>query len=85
MIGEITHMKAFTLGLESLGTDPLSIGKIPPTPRTKQAAAGSFAHYRTGPSGDWLLGPAIHLLVTQLGCCSGSKEAPGRQQYYFLT
>jgi Mn-containing catalase len=32
MTREITHMKAFMAGLESLGKDPLSIGKIPPTP-----------------------------------------------------
>lgn len=33
MTREITHLKAFMLGLESLGKDPLSIGEIPPTPR----------------------------------------------------
>src|ERR1051325_8365913 len=32
MTREITHMKAFMLALESLGKDPLSIGRIPPTP-----------------------------------------------------
>jgi Mn-containing catalase len=32
MTREITHMKAFTAALESLGKDPFSIGKIPPTP-----------------------------------------------------
>ncbi len=32
MTREITHMKAFMLGLESLGKGPLEIGKIPPTP-----------------------------------------------------
>jgi Mn-containing catalase len=32
MTREITHMKAFTLALESLGKDPFSIGKIEPTP-----------------------------------------------------
>jgi manganese catalase len=32
MTREITHMKAFTLALESLGKDPFSIGRIPPTP-----------------------------------------------------
>jgi Mn-containing catalase len=32
MTREITHMKAFMLGLESLGKDPLQIGQIPPTP-----------------------------------------------------
>jgi len=32
MTREITHMKAFTAALESLGKDPFSIGKIPPIP-----------------------------------------------------
>lgn len=32
MTREITHMKAFTLALESMGKKPFSIGKIPPTP-----------------------------------------------------
>jgi Mn-containing catalase len=32
MTREITHMKAFTAALESLGKDRFSIGKIPPTP-----------------------------------------------------
>jgi Mn-containing catalase len=31
MTREITHMKAFLLGLESLGMGPLEVGKIPPT------------------------------------------------------
>lgn len=32
MTREITHMKAFTLALESMGKQPFSIGSIPPTP-----------------------------------------------------
>jgi len=32
MTREITHMKAFTAALESMGKDRFSIGKIPPTP-----------------------------------------------------
>jgi len=32
MTREITHMKAFMAALESMGKDPLSVGKIPPTP-----------------------------------------------------
>src|SRR5690242_15096979 len=32
MTREITHMKAFMLALDSLGMDPLEVGKIPPTP-----------------------------------------------------
>jgi Mn-containing catalase len=31
MTREITHMKAFILGLDSLGKGPLSVGQIPPT------------------------------------------------------
>jgi Mn-containing catalase len=32
MTREITHMKAFMIALESLGKNPLAVGKIPPTP-----------------------------------------------------
>ncbi len=32
MTREITHMKAFTAALDSLGTGRFSIGKLPPTP-----------------------------------------------------
>jgi manganese catalase len=32
MTREITHMKAFTAALESMGKDTFSIGEIPPTP-----------------------------------------------------
>src|SRR5258705_9985282 len=32
MTREITHIKAFSAALESLGKDPFSIGNIPPTP-----------------------------------------------------
>jgi Mn-containing catalase len=32
MSREITHMKAFAAALESMGKDPFTIGKIPPTP-----------------------------------------------------
>src|SRR5665213_778981 len=33
MTREITHMKAFTTALESMGKDRFTIGKIPPTPK----------------------------------------------------
>jgi len=32
MTREITHLKAFMAALDSMGKDPLEIGKIPPTP-----------------------------------------------------
>jgi hypothetical protein len=33
MTREITHMRAFTLALETMGKPPLSVGKIAPTPQ----------------------------------------------------
>jgi len=33
MTREITHMRAFSIALESMGKPPYSIGRIPPTPR----------------------------------------------------
>ena len=51
MTREITHMKAFMLGLESLGKDPLSIGKIPPTPGRGRPVLQRF-HRRRGDSGE---------------------------------
>ncbi len=33
MTREITHMRAFTAALESLGKAPFSIGRVPPTPK----------------------------------------------------
>src|SRR4029077_2631526 len=32
MTREITHMKAFSAALESMGKKPFSVGQIPPTP-----------------------------------------------------
>jgi manganese catalase len=48
MTREITHMKAFMLGLESMGKDPLSIGKIPPTP----GVVDQFFNDSTGSDGE---------------------------------
>lgn len=55
MTREITHMKAFMLALESLGKDPLSIGKIPPTP----GVVNEFFNDSTEPAdGQGVSGPA---------------------------
>jgi Mn-containing catalase len=48
MTREITHMRAFTLALESLGKPPFSIGKIAPTP----ALVDQFFNDSTG-EGDY--------------------------------
>jgi Mn-containing catalase len=65
MTREITHMKAFTAALESLGKPQFSIGKIPPTPMlvdqyfNDSTGAGQDAEIdATGPwnqGGDWVL------------------------------
>ncbi len=46
MTREITHMKAFSAALESLGKDPFSIGKLPPTP-------GLVDEYYNDSTGEW--------------------------------
>jgi Mn-containing catalase len=63
MTREITHMKAFMLALQSLGQDPLQVGKIPPMPEyvnqyfndSTSSDGGAERDYR-GPwneGGDW--------------------------------
>jgi Mn-containing catalase len=44
MTREITHMKAFILALDSLGKDPLAVGKIPPS----QDVVNQFFNDSTG-------------------------------------
>ena len=41
MTREITHMKAFTAALESMGKPRFSIGKIPPTPRSSSISSST--------------------------------------------
>ena len=51
MTREITHMKAFLLALESVSKDPLSVGKLPPTPEVvnqyfdDSTGKGDFGEY----------------------------------------
>ena len=42
MTREITHMRAFTLALESMGKPPFSIGKIAPTPEAGRPVLQRF-------------------------------------------
>ena len=75
MTREITHMKAFMAALESLGKDPLSIGRLPPTPElvnqyfNDSTGEGDFGERdHTGPwnrSDGWTIveAPAIKALV----------------------
>src|SRR5258705_5031148 len=71
MTREITHMKAFALGLESMGKPPFSIGRVAPTPGlvnqffNDSTGAGDHGEIDTrGPwneGGDWVFveSPAI--------------------------
>jgi Mn-containing catalase len=57
MTREITHMRAFSLALESLGRPPLSIGKIAPTPHLVDQyfndSTGEGDHGETDARGPW--------------------------------
>lgn len=75
MTREITHMKAFMAALESLGKDPLSVGRLPPTPElvnqyfNDSTGEGDFGEQdATGPwnrSDGWTIveSPAFHGLA----------------------
>jgi len=57
MTREITHMRAFTLALESMGKPPFSIGKIAPTPKLVDQffndSTGTGDHGEVDSRGPW--------------------------------
>ena len=57
MTREITHMRAFTLALESMGKPPFSIGKIAPTPELVDQffndSTGEGSHGEIDARGPW--------------------------------
>ena len=87
MTREITHMKAFTAALESMGKDRFSIGKIPPTPglvdeyfndSTGEGDEGeSDARGPWNEGGDWKLveAPVLQQGVENLEHSGGGDEA----------
>jgi Mn-containing catalase len=62
MTREITHMRAFTLALESMGKPPFSIGKIGPTPKLVDQffndSTGEGEHGEVDARGPWNEGKA---------------------------
>jgi Mn-containing catalase len=66
MTREITHMKAFTAALESLGKTPFSIGEIPPTPGLVDEyfndSTGEGDYGETDVTGPWNQGGAWKIL-----------------------
>jgi Mn-containing catalase len=65
MTREITHMKAFMTALDSLGKDPLSIGKIPPSPELVglyfNDSTGKGDHGEHDSRGPWNEEPVLKL------------------------
>jgi len=86
MTREITHMKAFTAALESMGKDPFTIGKIPPTPElvnqyfddsTSVGDRGEpNAHGPWNTGGDWQIveAPAFQQLESAV---KGTRKSSG--------
>ena len=66
MTREITHMKAFTAALESMGKKPFSIGSIPPTPELVRQyfddSTGTGDRGEPNARGPWNQGQDIELV-----------------------
>jgi Mn-containing catalase len=82
MTREITHMRAFSLALESLGKPPFSIGKIAPTPKLVDQffndSTGDGDHGEVDTRGPWNEGEPWDYLespILQNGDSNGSIHA----------
>ena len=81
MTREITHMKAFTAALESLGKPRFSIGKIPPT----AILVDQFFNDSTGAGDDgeidargpWNEGEGLEMVESPAFATAGSSTQPG--------
>lgn len=67
MTREITHMKAFMAGLDSLGLNPLQVGKLAPTPglvnQFFDTSTGEDQYGYKDMRGPWNEGPDIEYIV----------------------
>jgi Mn-containing catalase len=89
MTREITHMKAFTIALESLGKDPFSIGQIPPDAEwvnkyfDDSTGSGEQGENTRGPwneGGDWQLVEAPAFKDVQ-AMAEGGSESSARSEF----
>ena len=92
MTREITHMKAFTAALESLGKTPFSIGAIPSTPGLVDEyfndSTGEGDHGETDAMGPWNQGgawkvrevPELRRGVETLGHSPASESGSGERK-----
>ena len=66
MTREITHMKAFMTALDSMGLDPLEVGKIPPSPDLVKMffndSTGAGDHGEKDERGPWNEGKGIEFV-----------------------
>jgi Mn-containing catalase len=80
MTREITHMRAFSLALESLGRPPLSIGKIAPTPKLVDQffndSTGEGDHGEIDSRGPWNEGEPWEYLQSPILQNGGADESP---------
>lgn len=82
MTREITHMRAFTLALESMGKPPFSIGKIAPTPGLVDQffndSTGEGEHGEIDTRGPWNEGEPWEFVESPaLQDVNGGSEGPG--------
>src|SRR3954470_15532338 len=81
MTREITHMRAFSLALESMGKSPFSIGKIAPTPKLVDQffndSSGEGDHGEVDTRGPWNEGdPWVYVPSPALQNVNGNGSSP---------
>jgi Mn-containing catalase len=80
MTREITHMRAFSLALESLGKPPFSIGKIAPTPKLVDQffndSTGDGDHGEVDTRGPWNEGEPWDYLESPILQNDETNESP---------
>jgi Mn-containing catalase len=81
MTREITHMRAFTIALETMGKPPFSIGRIAPTPKLVDQffndSTGEGDHGEIDTRGPWNEGEPWEFVRSPVLQSDGSADADG--------
>jgi Mn-containing catalase len=81
MTREITHMRAFTIALETMGKPPFSIGRIAPTPKLVDQffndSTGEGDHGEVDTRGPWNQGEPWEFVQSPVLQGNGSADADG--------
>jgi Mn-containing catalase len=81
MTREITHMRAFTIALETMGKPPFSIGRIAPTPKLVDQffndSTGEGDHGEVDTRGPWNQGEPWEFVTSPVLQGNGSAGADG--------